>query len=103
MFQTDSVESTIREALARVDTYSLEEFTEQLPPTKPGIYWFHSETETRAMLVEVRVTKGELTALWPTIDQSVTKLKGNWRGPVPPHLDTSTAGSPMGHITLNRG
>ena len=38
MFQTDSVESTIREALARVDTYSLEEFTEQLPPTKPGIY-----------------------------------------------------------------
>jgi hypothetical protein len=85
MFQTDSVESTIREALA--DTYSLEEFNEQLPPTKPGIYWFRSETGTRAMLVEVRITNGELTALWPTVDQPVTILKGNWRGPVPPHLD----------------
>jgi hypothetical protein len=87
MFQTDSVESAIREALAQVDTYSLDEFNEQFPPTKPGIYWFRSETGTREMLVEVRVTNGELTALWPTVDQPVTKLKGYWRGPVPPHLD----------------
>jgi hypothetical protein len=28
--------------------------------TKPGIYWFQNETTSRAMLVEVRVTNGEL-------------------------------------------
>ena len=56
-------------------------------PTKPGIYWFHSETGPRSMLIEVRVRNGELTALWPTIEQPVTKLKGHWRGPVPPYLE----------------
>ena len=53
-------------------------------PTKAGVYWFHSETTSREMLVEVRVTNGELTVWWPTEDQPVTNLKGHWRGPVPP-------------------
>jgi hypothetical protein len=29
-------------------------------PMTPGVYWFQSETTTRAMMVEVRVTNGEL-------------------------------------------
>ena len=53
-------------------------------PTKPGVYWFHSETTSRAILVEVRLTNGELTVWWPNEDQPVTALKGHWRGPIPP-------------------
>ena len=32
-------------------------------PTKPGVYWFQSETMARALLVEVRVTNEELTKM----------------------------------------
>ena len=53
-------------------------------PTKPGVYWFHSETTSREMLVEARVTNGELTVWWHSEDQPITKLKGHWRGPIPP-------------------
>jgi len=54
------------------------------PPTRPGVYWFQSETTSRAMLVEVRVTNGELTVLWPNEDQPIANLKGRWKGPIPP-------------------
>ena len=37
-------------------------------PTKPGVYWFHSETASRAMLVEVRMTNGNLT-MWCPIEE----------------------------------
>ena len=53
-------------------------------PMTPGVYWFLSETTSREMLVEVRVINGELTVWWPNDDQPVTKLKGHWRGPIPP-------------------
>jgi hypothetical protein len=53
-------------------------------PTKPGVYWFQPETTPRAMLVEVRLTEGQLTAWWPNEDQPVANLKGYWRGPIPP-------------------
>ena len=52
-------------------------------PTMPGAYWFQSETMAR--LVEVRLTNGELTVWWPpSEDQPLPKLKGHWRGPIPP-------------------
>jgi len=53
-------------------------------PTKPGVYWFHSDTASRAILLDVRLTNNELTVRWPNEDQPVTKLKGHWRGPIPP-------------------
>lgn len=42
-------------------------------PTKPGVCWFQNETPSRAMLVEVRVTNGELTVWWPTQEEPVAK------------------------------
>ena len=53
-------------------------------PTKPGVYWFQPESLTRALMVEVRVTNGELTVWWPNQDVPVVNLKGRWRGPIPP-------------------
>jgi hypothetical protein len=53
-------------------------------PTKPGVYWFQSETMARALLVEVRVMNEELTVWWPTQDKPVAHLNGCWRGPIPP-------------------
>jgi hypothetical protein len=53
-------------------------------PTQPGVYWFQSETTSRAVMVDVRMTNGELMVWWPNDDQPVTKLKGCWRGPIPP-------------------
>jgi hypothetical protein len=47
-------------------------------------YWFQSEPMTRAMLLDVRVTNGELTVWWRNEDQPVANLKGQWRGPIPP-------------------
>ena len=52
-------------------------------PTKPGVDWLHSETTSRALLVEVRVTNGELTVWWHNENHPVTTLKGHWRGPIP--------------------
>jgi hypothetical protein len=52
-------------------------------PTKLGIYWFLPETLTKALMVEVRVTNGELTVWWPNQDKPVANLKGKWRGPIP--------------------
>ena len=45
-------------------------------PTQPGAYWFQSEPMTRAMLLDVRVTNGELTVWWRNEDQPVANLKG---------------------------
>jgi hypothetical protein len=54
------------------------------PPTQPGTYWFQRETTSRAIMVDVRVTNGQLTVWWPTDDQPVANLKGHRRGPIPP-------------------
>jgi hypothetical protein len=54
-------------------------------PTQPGVYWFQSETMLRAVMVDVRMTDGELMVCWLTRpDEPVAKLKGHWRGPTPP-------------------
>ena len=53
-------------------------------PTKPGVYWFQSEPMSRALMVEVRVTNGQLTMGWPNQDEPVANLKGRWRGSIPP-------------------
>jgi hypothetical protein len=54
------------------------------PPTKPGTYWFKREPTSRAIMVDVRVREGQLTVWWPNKNQPVAKLKGRWRGPIPP-------------------
>ena len=54
------------------------------PPTQPGTYWFRREPSSREILVDVRMTNGELTVWWPDIDQPVAKLRAHWRGPIPP-------------------
>jgi hypothetical protein len=51
-------------------------------PTKPGVYWFQSETMARALMVEVRVMNGELTVWWPNQDKPVAHLNGCWHGPI---------------------
>ncbi|HEV8328159.1 MAG TPA: hypothetical protein VGQ08_11800 [Nitrospiraceae bacterium] len=53
-------------------------------PTQPGVYWFQPENMARALMVEVLLTDGQLTAWWPNEDQPVANLKGHWRGPIPP-------------------
>ena len=35
-------------------------------PTEPGVYWFQSETASRVLMVEVRVTNGQLKHGGPT-------------------------------------
>jgi len=59
-------------------------------PTTPGVYWFHRQIGSRAILVEVRATNGELTLWWSNEDQSITKLKGHWRGLIPPSSGTGS-------------
>ena len=55
------------------------------PPTQPGTYWLRREGSSREIMVHLRITDGELTVLWPNIDQPVAKLKeAQWRGPIPP-------------------
>jgi hypothetical protein len=54
-------------------------------PTTSGVYWFQSETMPRAVMVDVRVTNGELMVQWLTReDEPVANLKGWWCGPIPP-------------------
>jgi hypothetical protein len=58
------------------------------PPTQPGTYWFKREPTFRAIMVDVRVTEGELTVWWPNCDQPVAKLNAHLRGPIPPLIGT---------------
>lgn len=61
-------------------------------PTTPGVYWIQSETMPRAVMVDVRMTNGELMVCWLTRqDEPVAKLKGHWRGPIPPSFGTRGA------------
>jgi hypothetical protein len=45
-------------------TADIQESTE--PPTQPGAYWFQGEATSRALMVEVRMTNGQLTVWCPT-------------------------------------
>ena len=61
-------------------------------PTRPGVYWFQPETMPRALMVEVRVTNGELMVQWLTrLDEPVANLKGWWCGPIPPSSEAGSA------------
>jgi len=53
------------------------------PPTQPGWYWWKREDQSREIMVQVRLTNGELTVWWPNQDTPIAKLKGSWRGPIP--------------------
>jgi hypothetical protein len=44
-------------------------------PTTPGADWFHSETASRAILIEVRLMDGELTVWWRNDDHSIRDLR----------------------------
>jgi hypothetical protein len=60
-------------------------------PTQPGVYWFQSETTSGAVMVDVRVTNGQLMVWWLTRpDEPVANLKGHWRGLI---LPSSAPGS----------
>ena len=54
------------------------------PPTQPGAYWFQPEIKLKALVLDVHVKEGQLTVWWPNKNQPVAKLKGRWRGPIPP-------------------
>ncbi len=54
------------------------------PPTHPGWFWWTRDGQSTEIMVEVRLTNGELTVWWPNQDTSVAKLRGSWRGPIPP-------------------
>jgi hypothetical protein len=54
------------------------------PPTQPGAYWFQPETLPRALMGDVHARDGQLMVWWPNKAQPVAKLKGRWRGPIPP-------------------
>jgi len=53
-------------------------------PTQPGWYWWLCESQSREILVHVCLKKGKLTVWWPNRDTPIEKLKGSWRGPIPP-------------------
>lgn len=53
-------------------------------PTQPGAYWFRSESMTCEALVDVRWQDGELFACWLNQDMPLCRMKGHWRGPIPP-------------------
>jgi hypothetical protein len=60
---------------------------EKLPgaPTQPGIYWFKGNVAFYEVMVDVRITNGELMVWWLTReDEPVANLKGRWCGPIPP-------------------
>src|SRR5262245_12623832 len=52
-------------------------------PTQPGAYWYQPVGLAHVLLVEVRLTEGELTAWWADRPIAIAKLTGYWRGPIP--------------------
>jgi hypothetical protein len=56
-------------------------------PTTPGTYWFQSVSMFWAVMVEVRMTNGELLVWWPPKqDEPVANLKGRWRVLIAPSM-----------------
>ena len=53
-------------------------------PTQPGTYWYQPVGLAHVLLVEVRLTEGELTVWWADRPITIAKLAGYWRGPIPP-------------------
>jgi len=52
-------------------------------PTQPGAYWYQPVGLAHVLLVEVRLTEGELTVWWADRPIAIAKLTGYWRGPIP--------------------
>jgi hypothetical protein len=56
-------------------------------PTTPGAYWYRRDAMSSAIMVELRLTNGELMVWWPPKqDEPVANLKGHWRGPIAPSM-----------------
>lgn len=53
-------------------------------PTHPGAYWFRSERTGQEVLLNIRLRDGVLIARYLNEDTPVCKMKGYWRGPIPP-------------------
>ena len=53
-------------------------------PTQPGAYWYQPVGLALVLLVEVRLTEGELTVWWADRPIAIAKLTGYWWGPIPP-------------------
>ena len=51
-------------------------------PTQPGTYWYQPVGLAHVLLVEVRLTEGELTVWWANHAIAIAKLAGYWRGPI---------------------
>ena len=70
-------------------TFPFPQHDSDSPPTGPGTYWFQRHPTSKAIMVEIRVTDGELMVYWPPAeDEPLAKLKGHWRGPVLPFGET---------------
>jgi hypothetical protein len=63
-------------------------------PTQPGWYWWKRDGQSTEIMVEVRLTNGELTVWWPNQDTPVAKLKGSWRGPIAPSTGPGSRTAP---------
>ena len=53
-------------------------------PTEPGAYWYQPVGLAHVLLVDVRLTEGELTVWWADRPIAIAKLAGYWRGPLKP-------------------
>ena len=53
-------------------------------PTQPGAYWYQPVGLAHVLLMEVRLTDGELTVWWADRDIAIVKLTGYWLGPILP-------------------
>jgi len=55
------------------------------PPTQPGWYWWCDDRASRGIMVEVRLTDGQLNKQrFDQGDVPVADAKGFWRGQIPP-------------------
>ena len=49
-------------------------------PAEPGAYWYQPVGLAHVLLVDVRLTEGELTVWWADRPIAIAKLAGYWRG-----------------------
>jgi len=62
---------------------------------QPGAYWYKRDPPFRDIMVNVRVTDGELTVWWPNSDQPVGNLKRHWRDPIPHQAGQGAVNRPI--------
>jgi hypothetical protein len=52
------------------------------PPANAGAYWFLSEDNMWAIVVDVSLKNGQLCLRWLDQEIPLTELRGLWRGPL---------------------